>query len=228
MYDESYIGMKKNFLTVIGLTRLENGHKAFLCKCDCGKTKAYECTHWNKGIVKSCGCMQKELLRETSTKHGHAGGRLYRVWCSMVGRCTYEKSGSYRNYGGRGIKVCDEWKNDFSKFYEWAIENGYDYDAEFGQCTIDRIDPNKGYNPQNCRWVDVKTQSKNKRPSSEWKKRKLITWNIDGVEKSRQEWCEEYGVGLETALYRIKKGMTPLEALTTEKRCEGRPRKETA
>lgn len=226
VYDESFIGKKKNFLTVIGLTKLENGHKAFICKCDCGKIKQYECTHWNKGIVKSCGCLQKELLSESNRKHGHSGDRLYKVWSSMLNRCYYENKENYRNYGGRGIRVCDEWRYDFSRFYQWAMENGYDYNAEFAKCTLDRIDPDGNYEPDNCRWVDAKTQANNKRPSSEWKKRKLISWKINGIEKTREEWCKEYGISLPTVLYRInKKKMSIIDALTAEKMCEGRPRK---
>lgn len=225
-YDKSYIGKKNNFLTVIGITRAENGHRMFDCRCNCGTVKQIEPAHWDKSIVKSCGCKQIELLSAANTKHGHSGDRLYCVWRNMIERCQNKKNENFRNYGGRGIRVCDEWKNDFTKFYDWAMGNGYDYDAEYGECTIDRIDVNGNYEPSNCRWADRITQANNKRPSSEWKPRKTKTWTIDGVTKPQKEWCEEYGAELMTVRYRIKhKGLSVLEALTMPKMTTGRPKK---
>lgn len=89
--------------------------------------------------------------------------RLYNVWNSMKSRCYNPNVASYKNYGGRGIEVCDEWAHNFPTFQKWAIENGYDPDAPYGECTIDRIDVNGNYEPSNCRWVSMDVQRYNKR-----------------------------------------------------------------
>ena len=228
-FDESYIGMKNNFLTVRGISKFPNGHRAFVCECDCGNVKLIEPFQWKHGNVKSCGCKHNELNRISSTKHGHSGDRLYKVYRNMVSRCYCKNSQSYHNYGGRGIKICDKWtgKHGFENFYDWSMKNGYDYNADFGQCTIDRMDVDGDYCPDNCRWTDLKTQANNKRPRNEWKQRELKTWTIGDITKPRKEWCIMYGIGLETVLYRINhKGMTVYEALTSPKVTNGRPRKE--
>lgn len=138
-YDESYIGRKKNFLTVVGITRLPNNHRAFICECDCGNITTIEPTMWEKEIVKSCGCKRGELLSIRSSTHGHSGDRLYRVWSSMKSRCYNSKNSNYPNYGGRGISICEEWIENFENFYKWAIDAGYNYNAEFGVCTLDLV-----------------------------------------------------------------------------------------
>lgn len=226
-YDESYIGKKNNYLTVIGITRLPNKHRAFICECNCGNTTTIEPTFWEQGVIKSCGCMHNELLRESSTIHGNSGDRLYKVWAGMKSRCLNPKNPNYRNYGGRGISICPEWVSDFEKFKEWALSTGYNYDASRGECTIDRIDVNGNYCPENCRWVTVQVQNKNKRPSSEWKMRDLKKISIDGVEKPLVEWYVIYGVTAPTVAYRMKTyGLSFEEALKMPRITLGRPRKE--
>lgn len=115
-----------------------------------------------KGITRSCGCLHDEAARMRRTSHGKSGTRLYAIWKAMNRRCSNPSDKNYNRYGGRGISVCDEWCDDFQAFYEWAIANGYDETAPVGECTIDRIDNDKGYAPGNCRWVDLKTQQNNK------------------------------------------------------------------
>ena len=136
--------------------------------CECGNTKTGYIEHLNSGRIASCGCLTYEHDKNRNTKHNlyNDNKRLYGVWNSMIQRCINPNNTNYEYYGGRGIKVCEEWmgENGFQNFYNWAIANGYDCDADFGQCTIDRKDVNGNYEPSNCRWVDMFTQIHNRRP----------------------------------------------------------------
>ena len=131
------------------------------CQCDCGEIRVEYSTNLLGGRVNSCGCLRAEKNRNRIT-HGKRKSRLYCVWSDMKNRCYNPKIHNYHRYGGRGITICDEWRNDFQAFYEWAMANGYDENAPYMQCTIDRIDNDKGYSPDNCRWVDMKVQNNNK------------------------------------------------------------------
>lgn len=161
--------------------------------------------------------------------------RLYAVYNGMIQRCYNPKTPNYFRYGGRGIKVCDEWRKSYESFKKWAYETGYDKDAPRGKCTIDRIDCDGNYEPNNCRWVDMVVQRSNQHPAytfMERPKEKIVHirsrttfWEIDGVTKSAIEWCEIYGVTKQFADYRVKTiGMTPKDALTTPKANQGRGR----
>lgn len=219
-YDESYIGRKKNFLKVIGLTRLPNKHRAFLCECDCGNTVAVEPTFWEQEIVKSCGCLFESLKLE----HTEELDRLRRIYSGMVQRCYNKNSDSYETYGGRGITICPEWLNDREKFIDWSLSHGYANDL-----SIDRINVNGNYEPSNCRWATDEVQLENRRPSSEWKKRKprkLKTLTIGGETKTLKEWYLIFNTSQPAVRYRMNKlGMDLEQALTTPKMAEGRPRK---
>ena len=138
------------------------GCATWYCRCDCGRESIAEGAKLRKGNTKSCGCLHDEAARERRTKHGKSGTRLNAIWKAMHQRCHNPSNKDYNRYGGRGITVCDEWLHDFQAFYDWSMENGYDENAPYGQCTIDRIDNDKGYSPDNCRWVDAKTQCNNK------------------------------------------------------------------
>ena len=134
------------------------------CICDCGNERIVRGRDLRSGVIVSCGCYHRELVKDMFTTHNGSRSRLYHVWDGMINRCYRKTSNHYDDYGGRGITVCDEWRNDFQAFYNWAMANGYDENAPRGQCTIDRIDNDKGYSPDNCRWITQKEQQLNKRP----------------------------------------------------------------
>ena len=178
------------------------------CKCECGNEKYIEEYHLISGKTKSCGCLRKEITKITHEKHNKSNSRLYNVWNTIKTRCCCPTNKNYPDYGGRGIEICKEWL-DYQNFYCWAIENGYDENAPRGTYTIERNDVNKGYEPNNCKWINQTSQSYNRRNS--------IKFVINGIEKALGEWCKIYNVPYYRTLNRIKKGWSIEDALTKPK-----------
>ena len=170
-----------------GKTR--GGTMLWECVCDCGEKHIARSAGLRSGDVMSCGCLRREMTAKKRTVHGLRHTRLYHVWQGMKARCLNERGKSYHNYGGRGIKVCDEWLNDFQAFYDWAMANGYRDDL-----SIDRIDVNGNYEPNNCRWATRDEQNNNKRGN------RVVT--VNNETRTIGEWANIIGINYHT-LYSV-------------------------
>lgn len=192
-------GMTFGNLTAIKKTQRKNRNTLWLCKCKCGNE--VECYQYNlqRGTSTSCGCLRSFYAKQSRNCHGESKGTLYKKWSSIKARCYNEKSPNYRNYGGRGIKMCDDWL-EFWTFREWAYENGYSE-----KLTLERIDVNGDYKPENCTWITMEEQQNNKRRSV------FIEYN--GYRKTVSQWAREVGISKEALMYRYKAGWTAEECL---------------
>lgn len=176
--------IKYGRLTIIGLPFLKyhsiNSKQRFSfvkAICDCGVIKEYRFAHLKNGYTKSCSCLQKDGVKERSTKHGLYKDKIYGIWHGMKTRCYDKNDVHYKRYGGRGIIVCDEWKNDFKSFYDWALKNGYKKSkSRNSNCQIDRINNDGNYEPLNCRWATSKVNARNRSNS-------LTREQVDGIRK---------------------------------------------
>lgn len=194
-------GDKYGRLTVVAEVEGSSYSRRILCKCDCGKNKIVDLVKLLNGNTKSCGCLKKELRIKQNTTHGLTNHPLYTVWNSMKGRCMNPKDPSYRNYGARGISICDEWL-DFRCFYEWAMASGYTKGL-----TIERINNDGDYCPENCCWIPREEQSANRRMN------RFLTFA--GQTKTMSQWAKEFGLKRETIRDRIKRGWSVEKAITT-------------
>ena len=180
-------------LTVIKYVYSKNKKRWWLCSCACGGTTILPTNHLTRKTepVRSCGCLGVEARRRATTKHGQRWTRLYNIWLNMRSRCLIETNFAYKNYGGRGIKICPEWE-EFRIFESWAKTNGYT-----DELTIDRINVNGDYCPENCRWVSRKVQGNNKRNND------YITYK--GSTRTRQEWSEFLNIDRSHLRYLLRK-----------------------
>lgn len=173
----------------------KNRHARFLCRCDCGVEKIVAGDNLTKGRSRSCGCLSSELSTKRATKHGFSKTKIHNEWQNMIGRCYNKKRPDYDRYGGRGIKVCDKWRDDFQAFYDDVSklphfgESGY---------SLDRIDVDGDYTPENVRFANAKEQARNRRNT--------IKVEYNGEILSLPEAAEKSGVGYVALYARYKRG----------------------
>lgn len=179
-------------LTAIKMIKRENHKTYWLFKCECGNEIVIPFTYVTTGDCKSCGCYRKEKCKDNAKRtHNMSKTRMYRIWTHMKKRCYDVNAQAYMNYGDRGIKVCNEWKNNFINFYNWAINNGYREDL-----SIDRIDVNGNYEPSNCRWATIKEQNNNMR-RNHW-----IYYNDEKL--TMKQFSEKYNIPYDLVKNRIR------------------------
>lgn len=188
------IGFHHNRIYINPKTGRKRIFPYYSCKCDCGnKSIVARDFLIRKKPISSCGCISKDFLHNLNYSHGKSKTRLFRIWAHIKDRCNNKKNQSYKNYGARGITICDEWKNDFMSFYKWSLSNGYKKEL-----TIERIDVNGGYNPDNCTWIKKEEQNKNTRRS--------VFLTYKGKTLCVAEWARKINKSKETLYSRIKKG----------------------
>lgn len=166
----------------------------WLCRCECGVEKTFYSNALRSGGTSSCGCKKASRVSAARTTHGKSNSGEFNTWRSMISRTTNVKDPFYEIYGGRGITVCDKWKNSFIAFFE-------DMGPRPEGKTLDRIDNDKGYSPENCRWATKEEQSFNRRST--------IKLTLNGEQVSRKEAARKLGIHVNTLRYWLLKGLTP-------------------
>lgn len=192
-------GVRSERLITTGEAKIKNKHSYVEVVCDCGNVKFIKFSHFKDGSTKSCGCLRSEFA---SSKKSIENRRLYDIYYGMLSRCNNPKNIGYKNYGGRGIKVCEEWSN-FKGFEKWSLNNGYT-----DELSIDRRDNDGDYTPNNCRWTDKLTQANNTRSN------KFIEYK--GEVKTVAEWCRELGIPTARTYSRLSKGLSLDEVFSKE------------
>ena len=210
--DMDLSGQKFNMLTAIERVKKEKGCMLWKCQCQCGGETIARANELMRGAVKSCGCIVskrgREMLIRMNTTHGLYDTRLYGIRRNMLQRCYNPKSKRYAFYGGKGVTVCEEWKNEFMSFYKWALGNGYQEGL-----TIDRIDVDGNYEPSNCRWATLKEQSQNTSRS--------IKVDYFGSQVCLKEASRLCGMSYETLRFRYKNGLRGEKLFTNYKYRKG-------
>lgn len=173
------------------------------CKCDCGNETIVTADSLTGGHTISCGCYHMERITESNSTHHESNTPLYAVWNGMKSRCYNPNSTFYNYYGGRGICICDDWKNSYVKFRDWALENGYD-----SGLSIDRINVDGNYCPENCRWIDCVAQANNRRSN------RIFTFN--GETHNLKEWSNILGINYKKLHRRISSGWNFERAILTQ------------
>lgn len=201
-------GKKYGRLTAI--KRVESAldiRPVWLFRCECGNTHIARGNDVRSGRIKSCGCLHREnaidklpLMHDANTIHGQARTAIYRIWCGMKGRCYTKSNTSYPRYGEKGITVCEEWIDNPESFIEWALATGYKKGL-----SIDRIDGTKGYSPDNCRFITQLEQMRNISSN--------VKITVNGVTQVLADWSKQTGIHRDTIEARIKRGMSPEEAM---------------
>lgn len=183
-------GKRYNDLTVIERMKNANGGVVvWKCLCDCGNTTIVRGSNLKNGSVKSCGC---RIYKSHNTTHNMSKTRIYREWASIKSRCYNKNLKSYKDYGGRGIKVCDDWIKSFESFRDWAYKNGYS-----DELTIERKDLNGDYCPSNCMWIPFNEQQQNRRI--------CYSFEHNGKTQNLTSWCNELGLPYKNIHNRIHK-----------------------
>lgn len=183
------------------------GHTCWKCLCDCGNTIVTETNDLRRGHTKSCGCLQKETVCKLRATHKLSKTRIYKVWQDMKARCYNKNNKFYDSYGKRGISVCQEWRNSFEEFHKWAESTGYS-----DSLTLDRIDVNGNYNPENCKWSTIYEQASNRRTTH------YVTYH--GETDSFDNMCRKLNVNSKTIRGRMRsKNRTFEEAIDNFESC---------
>ncbi len=191
------IGDKFGKWTVLKILPKEPYESRFFeCQCECGTIKNVRGSNITNGSSTNCGCVRKITVGNTTRIDNRSKERLYDIYCKMKSRCNTTTNQNYKNYGGRGIKVCNEWLEDYLNFKNWALNNGYT-----DELTIDRINVNGDYEPSNCRWTTMDVQANNKRNNL------YITHN--GETKTLAEWCRYYNINYDTVRERMFRKAKP-------------------
>ncbi len=195
-------GQKFGRLVVIEVVKEKGKRKKLMCRCQCGKVVEVSEDKLKSGHTKSCGCLWIETIKERNSTHGKTKTKLYSIWNAMINRTTNKNVWNFKNYGERGITVCEEWKRNFISFYEWAMKNGYKEGL-----SIERKNNNKGYSPDNCRWATAKEQGNNTRRNVS------ITYKNETLTEA--QWADRMGLNRSTLCYRLKAGWSIEDALET-------------